>query len=187
MVSESAAFSSQLRLIEPERFLRESREIKGAISVKNFTRLCTQLAQTDGEIYSVVTFARDVRKRCVISITTHTILWLNCQRCLTNFQFEVNRSFQVCPVQSEFMHSADDLPEEYEPVLLEDGVVNLWDTIEDELLLSLPLVAMHENRAECVEQGYRTTALAPNLQQIKEEQEAPNPFSVLKAPVDDKK
>jgi len=187
MVSERSTFLSQLRHIDPYRMMREGREIAGAISIASLTRLSPLLAETEGEAFSEAIFSRDEIKRCIISVKIKTSLVLTCQRCLANYRFDIDRSFQVSAVEDTDIHDEESLPDDYEPILVENGFINLLDTIEDELLLSLPLVAMHEDIADCVEQGYRTKSEALDLQLEKDEQAPVNPFRVLKKPVDDEK
>ena len=71
------------------------------------------------------------------------------------------------------MAEADLLPESYEPLLVNEPTVSLLEMIEDELLLSLPLVIRHEE-SECqLKQEYSNGATDDH------EGPAEHPFAVL--------
>jgi uncharacterized protein len=71
----------------------------------------------------------------------------------------------------EGIEEAGSLPETLDPVLVENGRINLKDLIEDELLLALPQVAMHPI-GECVSQ-------VPEQPPAGDESVRENPFAVL--------
>jgi uncharacterized protein len=73
--------------------------------------------------------------------------WLVCQRCLNPFEWRLESAFQVAFVASE--EQAAKVPGEYDAVLAANGRVSLHELVEDELLLALPLVPMHERIEEC--------------------------------------
>jgi uncharacterized protein len=71
---------------------------------------------------------------------------LTCQRCLRPMTFEMDESFQVVVVSEE---RADE-PGGYEPVVADPGRLDLRWLVEDQALLALPLVPLHEP-GECDE------------------------------------
>jgi uncharacterized protein len=69
----------------------------------------------------------------------------------------------------------EELPETFEPVEVNDhGEVDLLQLIEDELILSLPIVALHAEENCSVGPDDMTFGI------IEPEQERKNPFEVLK-------
>jgi len=68
-------------------------------------------------------------------------LVLNCQRCFGKLDFPVKADINLVWVRSDT--EAQTLPEAYEPLLSASGKVKVADFIEDELLLALPMVALH--------------------------------------------
>jgi len=68
-------------------------------------------------------------------------LELRCQRCLGELDLEVDTRVRLGIVRS--LEEANDLPERYEPVIVEDTRFSLLELIEDELLLALPSVPLH--------------------------------------------
>lgn len=73
--------------------------------------------------------------------------WLVCQRCLNPFEWRLESAFQVAFVASE--EQSGRVPAEYDAVLAPNGRASLHELVEDELLLALPLVPMHERIEEC--------------------------------------
>ncbi len=95
-----------------------------------------------------------------------------CQRCLQPFAYEVTCNFTVSPVNDD--KAAKALPEQYDPVMLLDNKINLLELIEDELILSLPQVPMHDleradHRQQCRELENKVDAV----------QGLSNPFQIL--------
>jgi len=76
-----------------------------------------------------------------------TDLLLTCQLCFGNMHFPVKADFNLAWVRNE--NEAVSLPDLYEPLLSVSGRVKIADLIEDELLLALPMVALHASPQEC--------------------------------------
>ena len=100
-----------------------------------------------------------------------------CQRCLKPMRANINTSFLLGAVENEA--KLERLPAQYEPLEVSEKLVSLSSIIEDELILALPLVALHK-------QDQCTVKLASSQQKKEEreraEQEAnkrSNPFSIL--------
>lgn len=71
---------------------------------------------------------------------------LVCQRCMQPMVYSVKAEILVSPVISDTQ--AKQLPDRYEPLLMNNGEVNFAEWIAEELHLALPLVPRHE--ATCV-------------------------------------
>ncbi len=73
--------------------------------------------------------------------------WLVCQRCLEPFEAHVTSEVRVALVANDA--DADRVPEAFEPVQTASGWFDLFEMIEDELLLALPLVPLHDTATGC--------------------------------------
>jgi uncharacterized protein len=60
----------------------------------------------------------------------------------------VDGSARIALVASE--SEADRVPPEFEPVRAVEGRIRLRDLVEEEVLLSLPIVPLHDNPQDCV-------------------------------------
>jgi uncharacterized protein len=82
-------------------------------------------------------------------------------------------SFLFTPVQRG--DNLDDIPEAYDPIEVDDhGEVDLFTLVEDELIISLPIVAMHD-QADC---AINSDEL--KFGELSQDQERKNPFAILK-------
>lgn len=100
---------------------------------------------------------------------------LECQRCLEVYSHPLSVEFKLVLVQSEA--EAEHLADEYEPLLTDREQIRTAELIEDELMLALPIVAMHANEDDCSVQLDRQQGMADEAA----EQHKPNPFEALKA------
>jgi uncharacterized protein len=85
----------------------------------------------------------------------------------------VNTEFCFSPVQGS--EQTQTLPDAYEPVEVDDhGEVDLFQLLEDEVILSLPIVALHADEDCAVKAEHMSFG------KIESEHERENPFAVLK-------
>ncbi len=103
---------------------------------------------------------------------------LRCERCmgLVDFAGATRRPLALIPAD---LSSADRAPAGLEPVLAEQGRVVLRDLVEEELLLALPLVARHEDAAECAA-GAAAGSFEGTAASAAEEEITQKPFAQLK-------
>ncbi len=123
-----------------------------------------------------LSFGLDEQRLVVISGKANIEVDLECQRCNEVFTHLCEVEFTYTPYYSE--KSEEDAPEEYDLVdLNEYGEIDLIQLVEDEFILNLPQIAMHDE-ADC-------SVNSDNMVfgEIPEEivEEKPNPFDVLKS------
>jgi uncharacterized protein len=127
--------------VDPFRFADNKLTLQGSLSLKDMHRLSASLTSDEGEVDVSLAFGVDEQKIRFVRghVTTHLVL--QCQRCMEPFNHEINHD-----VVLGFIHSEDDieaLPESYDPVVVKDNEFFIADLIEEELLVSLPIVPMH--------------------------------------------
>jgi len=107
-----------------------------------------------------------------LNIQASTIIPLVCQRCLlpVDTPIEVDRWYRFV-ADEETAEAEDDLSEE--DVLALESRTDVWNLMEDELLMALPLVPMH---SECPVH-VPTVVMDPDFSAAEEAK--PNPFAVL--------
>jgi uncharacterized protein len=98
---------------------------------------------------------------------------LVCQRCLEPLEVGVQATTQVGLVAAE--PDVSRVPEELEPVLAPEGRISVGELVEEELLLTLPIVPLHAdgNDGACV------VADAPPFANDGREPEVQRPFAQL--------
>lgn len=81
-------------------------------------------------------------RRVGIEGEVQALLVMRCERCLGEVTVKVAGEFNLVAVGSEAAAAA--LPVEESPVIADKQVLHVSELVEDELILALPIVAMHE-------------------------------------------
>lgn len=168
-------FSGQLpQFLEPRKLADQEAEITGQTTVACLPRLAEFADSQEQSVEVVLRFARDEERRQCLSGTIRTRLLMTCQRCLEPVSCLVEARPQLVMVYDQEQMRV--LPEHLDPWLVENDRIVLAELAAEELLLALPLVAMHEQCPNPLE----NPALTDN--ESKAPQQAvtrDNPFAVL--------
>jgi uncharacterized protein len=159
--------------LDPWRYADLGKAVSGTIRLDSMPRLSQCLHDTGGEASFELSFERDARHRAVLIGSLRSELTLECQRCLEAVTVPVESDVSIAFVEG--IEQAGRLPETLDPCLVEEGRVQFRDLIEDELLLMLPQVAMHDA-------GACKIRLADQSLEAPAEQDSSsrkNPFAVL--------
>ncbi len=170
--------------IDPVRFSKAKRVCHGRVKLSELPRLLESLAPGAEEkiVEAEMGFSVDEESRVVIEIKVKTVLLLVCQRCLGHFELPVIIQHLLAPVQG--FDEAEKLPTHLDPCWLKEGVVSPLELVEEELLLAIPLVPMHDEK-ECENAGilehlaFETQRSFSAESAGKEPRNLANPFSVL--------
>ena len=155
--------------VDPFKLAEQAVELKGEIALSQLERLVSQLDDKSGVVEVFLSFGKDEEGIRFITGRLSARLTLICQRCLEPLVVDLDASLHLGLVFSE--EAAKQLPKRYDPILLETNTLQLWELIEEELLLSLPLVPMHDD------QGCNSILAAQEQQDQAPQRE--NPFAVL--------
>jgi len=153
---------------DPRKFAQQGISIDGFVPVVELPRLAESLQETTGEIQVDLAFGISVEKKKIVTGHASAELTLVCQRCLENVKVPVKSDISLGIVWDE--EGAEALPEYLDPWITGEGIADLYDMIEVELLLSLPKVAYHEEL--CVDRQLFTSGKPVEVKK-------PNPFQVL--------
>jgi len=119
---------------------------KFELPLAELPRLSPALASTDGYARCRVMFARE-QGQPVAEVAVEARLGLRCQRCLKPVWTNVESRSQVRFVNDPARIDDSDLG--IEPTLALEGKIALRDLVEEEMLLSVPLVPRHDDPREC--------------------------------------
>lgn len=151
-------------------------EITGEWPVNRLDRLADVVLDDTAVVEATLTLGREGKLRYLKGRASVT-LQVTCQRCMQPMALPLDCDISLALISDEAQ--ADRLPEGYEPLLVEEGKMRLPTIVEDELLLAMPLVAMHDyDCSEYLQQ--QKQRLAVEEDQAKAEKDKENPFSVLK-------
>lgn len=151
--------------------------LAGLVDPARLTRLSTAIVAVNTPVVVNADFHRDEEGRYVLGLQVSAQMLVTCQRCLSTLEQSVTSDTRLAVVWTD--EQAGQLPPRYEP-LVADAEIELWEVVEDELLLALPAFSYHSD-TNC---GSKTGVQAPVGESQAEDQAGPekdNPFSVLKA------
>ena len=168
--------------VDPWLLAERGRVIAGELDLVRLPRIAEVLHDGQGVVRFELNFGRDAKNRARITGFVRAGLGLECQRCLETVTLPVDSRLDLVVIQVPA--EADRIPEECEPVLVENGGLSVRDLIEDELLLAIPQVPMHapefcsmhsSGKDEQEQKGSR------------EQDDTINPFAILSSLKTDKK
>jgi uncharacterized protein len=130
--------------VDPRRFCRESQSWETESDVSAFPRLADEFTQ--GALFCRVEGRTDQRGGLSLKVAIRGQVELTCQRCLSGMPYTVGveRLIHLARNETE-LERLDEQPDS--DAILAAERIELVALVEDEVLLSLPLAAMHEG--EC--------------------------------------
>jgi uncharacterized protein len=159
--------------VNPFRLIEQRRELDGEFPIDRFSRIADLLVDNEGVIAAKLSFGKNELN--LPSIHGHVSGQLNlvCQRCMKSCEYIIDHPIDLVMVTSD--EAAERLQGSHETYLVEEGRIFLQDFVEDEILLNIPQMVMHD---QCEPARPLIEALPETVSQVlKEEKE--NPFAVL--------
>ncbi|MFT5662776.1 MAG: hypothetical protein ACI9JR_000146 [Gammaproteobacteria bacterium] len=155
------------RLYQIHKELAQRGYHHGVIALEELSRLTSMLHSDCSEVLVNFEISSGDYDSPTIKGHVETKLAIECQRCLKPVDFNVDLDFEL------LIDAADDVVKEsgLDTLYSEEGAVDIFEVVEDELILGLPLVALHEG-GSCNEYWHVSEDVA-------EEAERENPFLVL--------
>lgn len=133
--------------VDPIRFADNATQLHGVLHTDQMERLKASLLVQDAPVAVQLEFGIDHQGTKFLKGHVETSLQLQCQRCMEPYNCAIIDDFLLGMVRTE--EEAKLLPEKYDPFLLApDGQLTIADIVEDELILSMPIVPMHDPK-EC--------------------------------------
>ncbi len=157
--------------IDALRLAETGRTLRGRLPLAALTRLAPTLHTDEGTVAIEISGGKEGRV-CSLRGRIATTLTLVCQRCLEPMSVPIDVSFQLGLVTSAAQ--AERLPAELEPLLVMESTPRLAEIIETELMLALPIVALHSEGGAC---AVRVPAAAVRESAAPEPRK--NPFAAL--------
>ncbi len=118
------------------------RQMAGRVKAEALPRLA-QLAYEGriGDAFATLDFGVDIQGWRYVRGKVTCPVSLQCQRCLGALENVIASTFALSPARTDVNEKA--FPKHYDMIELDGLQVSLTAIIEDELLLSLPMVPMH--------------------------------------------
>jgi len=158
------------RLIDPRKFAQQGLELAGKLPVNDLSRINEMVLDGTAEVDVELDFLVDEERIRTVRGQAQCQLTVTCQRCLEPVTVPVEASISLAIVWDE--DAAKNLPKRFDPWIAAEGPNDLFEVIEDELLLNLPLASYHEHA--CVETSAFSVGEAGEVEEV-----ASNPFQML--------
>lgn len=155
--------------IDPFRSANQALGMHGYLMIQGMERLCLNLSSNEGEVEVDMNFGVDEQKVPFLRGHLNTTVKLQCQRCMEPFSYAIITDFVLGIIHKE--EEAARLPEGYDPVITDEGMLAIKDLVEDELIVSLPLVPMHDPKVCKIGVPYKVS--------FGDIPESNNPFNVV--------
>jgi uncharacterized protein len=134
------------RPLDAERLADGRTDIDFAIPLRELSRLAPQLARGEGMARGRASFVRE-RTLAVVDLAVDASVPLTCQRCLQPMEWSVASRARVAIVNDAT--AADRVAPEFETVIAPGGRISVGELVEEELLLALPIIALHPEGEAC--------------------------------------
>lgn len=168
---------NHLRHVDVHQFAARQEVVEGRVRLGDFSRLLVDVLPVSADQpveWRVSCFQRtplgERQPQDWLEVTAQALAIQTCQSCLepVDVKLRVERVFRFVSTEEEALQQDEEAEED---VLVGAGDFNLFDLVEDELILSLPFIPRHGG---CIDQ-YATSEETENVS----ESLHPNPFAVL--------
>jgi uncharacterized protein len=149
--------TDHLENLEPLKLAQHQSKLVGAMPLGFFSRVAEMAWQESKEsnrlpdvdeadnVQFELEFSFDENRQMICKGNVKASVGLQCQRCMSRIEHEVDSSFIYAFVTSD--EKAAELPGIYDPVLFDGYSADLKMALEDEILLALPAFPIHETNA----------------------------------------
>jgi len=172
-------FNKLPEFIDPIYAVNHNKRFAGRVNQSRLKRLVEVVIEADREVDVQIDFFYDkVLRFPAFIMKVETSLNLQCQRSLESFDLPVTT--EVKGVFAETLALTQDLPADVEVYELDDEKISLFELVEDELLLSVPLAPVDDSRSAPEFEGASDKTDAENQQgDMNNDTQKPNPFAML--------
>lgn len=158
------------RQVDPRKFAQKGISLSGRIPLTALPRLNEAVQGGSEEIDVHLDFGIDEQGAKTLKGYADARVSVVCQRCLQPTELTLHADIALAVIWTEAQ--AQNLSKDLDPWILDEGQADLYEAIEEELLLVLPMVAYHEE--QCVDPSVLSVGeVEPDTQ------ESDNPFKVL--------
>jgi len=128
-------------LVNPKALAQKGAVLAGSLAIARMERLSVLLVHPLEDVNIRISFTNE-GSHCDLKGKIVGYLLMECQRCLEPVELSIDHQIHLGIVESE--SEIDELQGTKELLLSDGAPVKLIEIIEDELLLLLPMYAMHE-------------------------------------------
>lgn len=156
------------RHVDPRKLALQDARFSGPVATSDMVRLADAVVAKDENAEVNLGFSLDQSRHVVVEGEFSLKVSLECQRCMQPVEKRLQGEILLGVVWAE--ERVEVLPKRYDPWLIEGDSADVYEMLEDELLLTLPIVAYHEED-QCPRKGTYSTGEV--------EESGRSPFEVL--------
>jgi uncharacterized protein len=130
--------------LDAQQFARAQGSLSGEAPAAAFERLARECVNDEGRIRWALNGSVDDDGVCWIEVDLSGSMMLQCQRCLDGVEFRVDCFSRLRLVPAGEPWGDEDLEDDSYEALELDGLLDTRTLVEDEVLLSLPIIPLHE-------------------------------------------
>lgn len=130
--------------VNPFRFADLAIRLQGALPLKDMPRLCESLYSHVGEVGVDIEFKKNEQGIPFLTGQLSCAVQLQCQRCMKPFDFKINNKIELAVVHAD--EEIRTLSDKYDSIVANDDILVIPEMVEDELIVSLPVVPMHDHK-----------------------------------------
>lgn len=157
--------------IDPIQLADNQKTLKGELQLVDMARLMELVCDKHSGVAKIeFNFGRDQVGYAFMHGSIKTGFKVICQRCNKPMSLDLNIGIELSPVRTD--QEAEQLPKNYDPLLITGDTISLLTMVEEEILLSIPIVPKHSIK-EC---NVKTSELI----EYEEEKDKSHPFENLK-------
>ncbi len=133
--------------LDIDRLADGEADVDFSVPVADLPRLRSRLEGAGGVVRGSAHFTREAGFP-VADLTLHGTVALQCQRCMEQMETPVETRVRVALITTQA--DASRVPDDLEAMLAPGGRISIREIVEEELMLFLPIVPLHEDLEECV-------------------------------------
>ncbi len=168
-MTQHTSRSSIPHFVDARKFAQQEGKIHGQLALSELSRITSVAVDSDGVVDVDIDFTIDDHGYFVASGTINTEFSVVCQRCLGALPVSISSNVNVAITRDEA--DAKLLPKSLDPWVVDSENADLYELIEEEILLELPMAPYHDY--ECVPETMFSSG------ELIQETKKTNPFSVL--------
>jgi len=128
--------------VDPRKLADRAATLAGELQLSQLKRLADPLEDDQGVVRASFSFGRDEQRTVVIRSQLDVEVKMICQRCLEPVVLPIHSECDYAVVNEGA--SSQHLPKGYDVLEVGEDPLDLLALVEDELLLALPIVPLHD-------------------------------------------
>jgi len=159
---------------DPLLFARRGRHFTGNLPVQDLPRIMELAPNSECDFHVSMTFSMSSLQFPMVKGTIEGKIVQLCQRCMNNASIPISSQFQLILVTPDLVETASE--EGHELFEYTGQSIMTAELVEDEIILSMPIVAKHASIEDC------DTTVRQKMHEFDEvpTDEKDNPFAKLK-------